>query len=330
MQIDFLTVFIAVLSLILLAVPGFLLAKFKMMPEKATEAFSAMVLYGCQPVLVFMSFQKQEYSSQIGLNMLIIAGITVVVHILMAGIVSLIIRNKSKSAKLSVAKYGCVFSNCGFMGFPFLQAIFPDSGEVMIYGAVVVAVFNVLSWTLGIFMMTGDRKEISLKKIFLNPTIIAVILGFITFLIAKKPLVDFFGTEGTAYDIAIKIRDSLNVIGDMVTPLSLTVIGIRLANVNIKQLFLDGTAYLVCALKLVVMSLLVMVIVAFLPVDVTVKYVLFFLLSMPSATSTALFAVKYDKCGDSATVFVLLTTLLCILTIPLMYLIFSSVFGVVI
>lgn len=330
-MIDFLTVFIAVLSLVMLAIPGYLLAKFKMMPEKATEAFSAMVLYGCQPVLVFMSFQKETFNPQIGLNMLIVAGITAVAHLLMALIMGLILRNKSKNAKLSVAKYACVFSNCGFMGFPFLQTIFPNNGEVMIYGAVVVAIFNVLNWTLGIYMMTGDKKEISVKKIIFNPTIIAVILGFLTFLIAQKPLVQFFGTEGTAFDIASKVNSSLNVIGDMVTPLSLTVIGIRLANVKIKQLFLDGTAYLVCIFKLIVMPILVMLLVSFLPVNVMVKCSIFFLLSMPSATSTALFAVKYDKGGDSASIFVLLTTVLCIITIPIMYLLFTSpIFGVVI
>lgn len=330
MEINFLTVFIAVLSLILLAVPGFLLAKFKMMPEKATEAFSAMVLYGCQPVLVFMSFQKEKYNAQIGLNMLIVAGISIVAHIAMALIISLIIRNKTKESKLNVAKYACVFSNCGFMGFPFLQAIFPNSGQVMIYAAVVVAVFNVLNWTLGVYMITGERKEISIKKILFNPTIIAVVLGFVTFLIAKKPLVEFFGAKGVAYNVANKVNSSLHVIGDMVTPLSLTVIGIRLANVKFKQLFLDATAYLVCAFKLIGMSLLVMLLVAFLPIDVTVKYVVFFLMSMPSATSTALFAVKFNKGGESASIFVLLSTVLCILSIPIMYIVFTSVFGVII
>ncbi len=330
MEINFLTVFIAVLSLILLAVPGFLLAKFKMMPEKATEAFSAMVLYGCQPVLVFMSFQKERFNSQIGLNMLLVAIIATIVHFAMAGIVSIIIRKKSKSDKLKVAKYACVFSNCGFMGFPFLQTIFKNNGEVMIYGAVVVAVFNVLNWTLGIFMMTGEKSEISIKKILFNPTIIAVVLGFLTFIIAKKPLLEYFGEKGTVFDIASKVNWSFNVIGDMVTPLSLTVIGIRLANVKLRQLFLDSTAYLVCIFKLIVMSILVMLLVKFLPIDVTVKYVIFFLMSMPSATSTALFAEKFNKGGESASIFVLLSTVLCILTIPLMYLVFTNIFGVVI
>lgn len=327
-MVDFLTVFMAVLSLIMLAVPGFLLAKFKMMPKMATEAFSAMVLYGCQPVLVFMGFQKEAFNSQIGLNMLVVAAIATAMHLLMACVISFVIRNKRKEDKLCVAKYACVFGNCGFMGFPFLQSLFPENGEVMIYGAVVIAVFNMLNWTLGVYMMTGDKKEISIKKIVFNPTIIAILVGFITFMIAKQPLVEFFADGSKASAIALKVEESLNVIGDMVTPLSLTVIGIKLAGVNFKQLFIDGSAYIVCLFKLIVMPVLAMLVVAFLPVNVMVKYTIFFLLSMPSAASSALFAVKFNKGGDSASIYVLLSTLLCIITIPLMFIVFTSVFGV--
>ena len=65
MGIDFVTVLIAVISLILLAVPAFILNKMKLLPEKASEVLSTIVLYGCQPALVFMSFQGKEFDSSI-------------------------------------------------------------------------------------------------------------------------------------------------------------------------------------------------------------------------------------------------------------------------
>ena len=102
------------------------------------------------------------------------------------------------------------------------------------------------------------------------------------------------------------------------------VIGIRLANVNLKQLFLDKSAYISAFFKLVVMSLVAISVVAILPVDVTVKYAIFFLLSMPSATNTAMFAVKFGGDGDFASVCVLLSTALSVITIPLLYLMVSG------
>ncbi|MBR2449271.1 MAG: AEC family transporter [Clostridia bacterium] len=326
MQIDSLNVLVTVLTLIILAVPGFLLAKGKLLPDKASEAFSTLVLYGCQPVMVFMSFQGKEYSPEIGLNMLIVAGIAIVVHLIMYCVAYFIIRNKDASAKKRSARYGCIFGNCGYMGLPLIQSLFYGQdclSEAIIYTAVIIAVFNVFNWTFGVYIASDDKRNISVKKILLNPTIIGIVLGFLVYVTVKIPLADL-AVSGSKLDMAVeKVMNSFNTIGNTVTPLSMTVIGIRLANVNFKQLFMDKTAYLVCAVKLIGMSIVTMLLVAFLPVNEVVKYTAFFLFSMPCATSTALFAVKFGGDGDFASVCVLLTTILSILTIPLMYVVFG-------
>lgn len=328
MQVDFLSVLITVLSLVVLAVPGYILAKLKLLPEKASDACSTIVLYVCQTALVFMGFQKQPYNPSIGKNMLIVFGLATAMHIIMIAVMYVCFRNKSKQAKQNVVRYAGVFSNCGYMGMPFLQALFPNSGEILIYCAVVIAVFNIFNWTIGVYMMSGNKKDISAKKVLLNPVIISVILGFVVFMVAKVPIVDL-ATDGSTLDsILEKFIGSINFLGNMVTPLAMIVIGIRLANVNLKQLFVDKWAYVVCFFKLIVMSLVTMLVVSFLPIDSMVKLAMFFLLSMPCATSTALYAIKFNGEGDVASVFVLLSTILSILTIPLMFLIMSGVFGI--
>jgi predicted permease len=86
MQIDFLMVLITVLSLVLLIIPGFLLAKTKLITQQASSFFSAMVLYGCQPLLMIMSFQKATFSSQILINMAIVFALALLVHFIMIGV----------------------------------------------------------------------------------------------------------------------------------------------------------------------------------------------------------------------------------------------------
>ena len=71
-----------------------------------------------------------------------------------------------------------------------------------------------------------------------------------------------------------------------------------------------------------------MLIVAFLPIDNVIKYSLFFLLSMPSANNTVLFAVNFGGDSESGSVFVLLSTILSIATIPLMFLVMNGVFAI--
>ena len=113
----------------------------------------------------------------------------------------------------------------------------------------------------------------------------------------------------------------------MVTPLAMFVIGIRLANINLKQLLTDKWAYIATAVKLVVMSFVVMFLVAYLPISSTIKYTVFFLLSMPSATSGAMMAVQFKKDSDFAAIGVVLSTIFSIISLPLLYLFMNTVLG---
>ena len=331
MQINFINVVFTVFTLIALAVPGFLLTKAKLLNAKSAETISNVVLYACQPMLVFMGFQSEPYSSKLGINMLIMAGFSVLLHLIMTLIMAVCVRNKDNNAKLNCLKFASIFGNCGFIGMPMIQSLFSQSpayyGEATIYCAVMIAVFNILTWTLGVYIITKDKKNISLKKIALNPTIIAVLVGFVVFMIAKKPLVELF-TEDTTGDIIItKFTDCFSLIGSAVTPMSMMVIGIRLANVKMKSLFIDKHAYVNSFFKLIVASLVTILCVTFLPIPSVMKYSLFFLFSMPSAASTVLYAVKYKSDADGASIMVLLSSVLAMVTIPLMFLFYTGVFG---
>ena len=331
---SFIGVLITVVFLILLALPGFIFAKLKMLPEKAAETITVIVLYCCQSLLVITSFQKRAFDPQIGINMLWVALIALCVHLFMFLILKLVFVKKQEDTKIRALKFASVFSNCGFMGFPFLQSLFAGAehqtllAEIMIYGAVIIGVFNLLTWTFGVYIMTGDKNQVSVKKIATNPVIISLIIGFLLFVIIQKPLVEIAPENSFLDNVLTKLMHSMNFFSEMVTPCSMIVIGIRLAHINLKQLFMDKWAYVSSFFKLIVMSIVSMLAVAFLPVDNTIKYAIFFLLSMPSATNTAMFAVKFNADSDFAAVAVLLSTILSVITIPIMYLVMSGVFGI--
>jgi predicted permease len=214
-----------------------------------------------------------------------------------------------------------------------LQSLFTDSAlqaELVVYCAVVLAVFNVLNWTFGVYIITKDKTQITAKKVLFNPVIIAVIVSLVVFFALQKPLVDFTTAGTVGYKLTTKLMSSLQFLSNMVTPLSMFVIGIRLANIEWKQLVTDKWAYIATAVKLVVMSFLTMFLVAYLPIESTIKYTVFFLLSMPCATSGAMMAVQFGKDSDFASVGVVLSTICSVVTLPLMYLFMNTVLGVVI
>ena len=330
-MVTFSDVLITVVFLLALALPGYIFAKAKMLPKSASEVLSVIVLYCCQPVVVITSFQKCAFSVDICLNMLIVFALAAALHIVLFIGLKLALSKSADTDRIRIIKYASVFSNCGFMGLPFLQSLFSESGmqsEILIYGAVIIVVWNIMNWTFGVYILTKDKKEVSLKKVLLNPVIIAVYIGFAMFFILQKPLVEL-AAEGTiGYKILSKLMSSLEFISDMVTPLSMIVIGIRLANVNLKQLFMDKWAYLSSAIKLVVFPLAAIFTVAYLPIPSTIKYTVFFLLAMPSATSSVMMAVKFNQNSDFATVCVLLSTILCIITLPLLYLFMNGLLNI--
>ncbi len=330
-MIDIFDVFLTVVFLLVLAVPGFIFAKIKMLPKTASETLSVIVLYGCQPILVITSFQGCAFNTDIAVNMLIVAGLALAVHLLMFALVKLLFFKWEENDKIKLVKYLSVFSNCGFIGLPFLQSLFSNGAlqaELVIYCAVVLAVFNVFNWTFGVYIITGDKKQISLKKVLLNPVIIAVIISLILFFALQKPFIELAAVGTMTYKILSKLMNSLNFLSNIVTPLSMFVIGIRLANIDWKQLLTDKWGYVASAVKLVLMSFVTMFFVAYLPIASTVKYTLFFLLSMPCATSGAMMAVQFGKDSDFASVCVVLSTVGSIVTLPLLYLFMNAVLGI--
>ncbi len=331
MDINFVfEIFMTVTSLLVLVVPCFILAKCKLIGQTAENVLSVVVLYVCQPLMLVVSFQKTAFSVDILKNMLIVFVLAVVVHAIMIALVMLIMRKRSGDKKANVLKFSAVFSNCGYMGIPFLQLLYGDAaGEIIVYAGVVIGVFNILAWTIGVYMMTGDKSAVSVKKALLNPNIIGLIIGVIIFVILQKPVTQVFEAGSVGANVVTKLYKSVNFFADMVTPLSMSVIGIKLAYMSINKLFTDKTAYFSVLIKNVVMSFVALLVTVFLPVDITVKNVIFFTLSMPSATMSVLLAIRYDGDAEAATTNVLLSTALSVVTIPLLYMLFSALCGVV-
>ncbi len=323
MEIEFLTVMLTVITMVFLAVPAFILEKCHCLPQGATKVFSSFMLFACQPFLTFMSFQRTDYDPSVLINMLITAGLAFAAHLVMVGLVLLLFAGKKNDVRIRVVRFASVFGNCGFFGLPFLKSLF-DTGEMLIYAAVFVAVYNFLSWTVGIWLITGDKSYVRVKKAFINPPFLALCVSLPLFIILKQPISQI-GEAGTfVNDLFVKLSSSFNLLADMTTPLSMSIVGIRLAQMNFKQLFANGWVYCSSALKLVVFPLIAFGLMLLFPsVSVEVKCCVFFSCAMPTATQTLLFSEQYGGDPFTASPAVLLNTCLCILTIPLMSLLIA-------
>jgi predicted permease len=290
-------------------VPGFALCKFKKAAAEHLSTLSAVLIYICSPCMIINSFLQLEFSpSQFG-NMALFFVITFVLQTIIMFILYLIFRKKYDDSKYRILTIGCVMGNVGFFGLPIVKAMLPNNPEVMCYSTIYVVSMNLLVFTVGAFCLTNDKKFISLKSAIFNPSVAGLVIAL--------PLY-FFGVKAYLPDI---VTNAVSLLGNMTTPMCMIILGVRLATVSLKKLFMRPFMYVICACKLIVFPLICYAAVYFLPLDYAFKASILILSSVPCASVILNMAELHHAEEELAANCVLVSTLFCFITIPILALI---------
>lgn len=304
----YLTVFLTILTMLLYALPGFLLVKTKLVKSNAIPAFSVFLMYVLQPCLTVYSFQKITFSGGLLLNMLICFGVALVAMGLFLCVFYFITRKRQKNVTWRVANVAVAFGNASFIGIPILETVLPDCTEAAAYSITFFLAMSMLGWTVASAIITRDKKYISVKKIFLNPSFISIIVAVL--LGAADVLWNFKLTP--------PLSDAVAMLAKMSTPVCMLVMGFRLATVDIKKLFCTAQHYLVIAVKQFLFPLCVFGALFFIPMDTDLKICLFVMSCCPTAAVVQSYAEMIGEGQESAADMVLLSSVTCVLTVPLM------------
>ena len=307
--------------MMLIGLTGFIFAKIFKVDEKEQKFISRLLLYFINPFLILSSFNKDF--SLLRLKQLLIAiFIALLLHIVLILVASLfsITKNPVKKDYNAINKLAMIFTNCGFVGIPLINGIFGEDGVFFLMGFLVI--FNIALWTYGYFQMSGSMNP---KKIITNPNVIAVFLGLLIFCLP--------------FNLPEFIARPVSMIGSMNTPLAMILIGILFADLKLprkteksaelKQNELSRSQYVFMLLKtlfvrLVVSSfasllllLLCYKIIKNVPDSRLIIFVIYICSLCPAATSVPSLACLFEKDSSYASLLVSLSSLLCMLTIPL-------------
>ena len=317
-MIDISILFSKVVLLLLMIVPGFLMAKMNLSTNGLCKGLANIILYAAQPALIIKGYIREYDPSVMGraLQVLIYALIT---HLVFIALAFLLFRN-GDIARRRVLRFATVFTNAGYMGIPLICAIFGD--EYAIYASIYVIVFNVFCWSLGAYIYSDDKKYISFRKMFFNPASIATYVGLLFFITPLNRLVAPLGESHAMADILRAIPyDLIDGLQVTVAPLSMLLIGLRLAEINFKGIFKDKQMYFYLALRLLISPVLIWGILRLCMLvgilnDGVVMTVILLSAATPAATATTMFAEKHD--GDSvyASQLVSISTILSLITMP--------------
>ncbi len=307
---DFLNTFINVLLVVVLAVPGYCLRKAKLLPENTAGIFAVLLLYISQPFLMISSLLSKTFEPSMLLDFAWILLFAVLLQLLVYFAAKLFFVKEKDMAAKRACEACSYLGNVGFMGIPVMQMLFPENPEMILYTVVYNIAFNAMTWTLGVFAVTGERKFVKPLKVVLNPPTIAVIIAL--------PL--FFCNVAVPEQVMTPIR----YLGDMTLPLSMIILGLRLADMRLISLVNDWKVYMVAFVKLVVSPLLCLGVLVlcglFMPIGRTVIIALYIIAAMPTASSALNFAEMYGGAKETAAAATLMNTIICIATIPILML----------
>ena len=288
-----------VLVLFILIGVGFVCGKLGAITEHASKVMTDIVLYVVTPCVMIHAFQR-EFSFAMLWQVFLAAGIALVIFAASVLLAKLTIRSKNE-ARRKVLQFAVVFSNCGFMSLPLQKALLGEDGQF--FGSVFVAVFNVVVWTYGLVDMSGDKKQLSLKRLALNPGILGVLAAVLLFVCHVQ--------------LPVVLAEPVRHLSNLNTPLPMLIIGFYLSRADFKRAFTDPLAYLAMGLRLAVVPLAVLFALA--PFGLDPKMVIAFIVacSAPTAATTTMFSAKFDRDVELSVSVVAASTLLSVITMPL-------------
>lgn len=308
-SMGFMTVFNQIAILFLMIIVGYIARKMDLLNEVLNKGLSVLVLQVTLPALIIKSMQY-SFSSEVLLTSFKMILLSIGVHTV-AFIISCFVPRllRMSGSEKDVIQFLLIFSNVGYMGYPVIHSIYGDMG--VFYAALFNIPFNLLLWTLGIGIITrhSDRKKgkIPLGKVLLNPGVISVGIGFFLFVSSIKLPPILFQT--------------LHSFGEMTIPLSMLVIGAMLAELPFKEMFNEKRLLTVSFFRLVFIPFIVFGILWLSGLRGILLGVPVVIAGMPAAANTAVFGAMFDAAPHLAAKGVFITTLLSMLTIPLLSLI---------
>ncbi|MCL1830699.1 MAG: AEC family transporter [Oscillospiraceae bacterium] len=309
------------ISLMLIAAVGALFTKLGIITKEISNAIGNLMTKACLPCLLISSMQM-EFNPALLKGMGLAAGGFMLVMTLSALLIlpfAYLFRAKGnmrvnqQTAALVVCSS---FPNVVYVGRPLIEALY--GSEASPYLTIIALVFTVTVFSIGILLISSGSDRSSneqglmpiLSKSLCNPAVIGGVIGITLFLLSIK--------------IPHQIMVPLEMMSSMVTPLSMIIIGSTLMQANLKEVLSDIRVYAVSFVRLVAVPIVVYFCFRLFITDPVILGTLVIGSCLPVGANAGVIAALYDNNPVLAAKSIFMSTLLCLITTPLIVLIFLS------
>ena len=297
-----------IIQLFLMIFMGFLIVKAKLLNSEDSKILSIIVLYLIIPCVIINAFQV-DYTPQTVKGLLIALAGSVMTQVILLIVVSILGRvfhlNEVEVASI-------YYSNSGNLIVPIVMFILGK--EWVLYGCVFMSVQLVFIWT-HCKKIISRESTYDWRKIVLNINMISIAIGIVLFL--------------TRIHLPEDINSTLSAVGGMIGPASMIVTGMLFAGMDFKQIFASKRVYFVTFLRLIVVPAIALVLIKFSYLaslssnGPKIMLIVFLAIITPSASTVTQMCQGYGNDSQYASAINVVTTLLAIITMPLMVMLFQ-------
>ena len=280
----------------LLVAVGVCLSKKGYLMVQSSKDLGAILLWVVVPSVVIKSYLV-EFSRQRLADMACSAGLA-----LLGVTISMIISYLIFGKRRRIENFAASFCNAGFIGIPLVQAVIGEEG--VFYIAAAIAFLGLFQWTYGVYIMTGKKEAISVKTIAKNPVLVSIIIGVLLFV--------------TQIPIPAVLDKTLEYIAGLNTPVAMMLIGNYMSKLSFRDM-LDKRAYSCIFARLILIPCVVLVVYCLLPIhNQAIAMATYLVAITPVGANICIFAQQYDCDYEFSVVTVCLSTVLSVMTIPVL------------
>ena len=297
--------------LFLLIFIGYIIIKIGVMPKNSDTVLSRMENYVFIPALVLSTFMSNFNVEKIKFygEFFLVGFILCLVGIILAIILSKIFFKDKK-----IYAYGMAFSNFAFMGNAVALAIFPDLFTEYLIFVLPFWIFAYL-WGVPYILSEEQNEKITIKqrlKAFINPMIISVFVGALFGLINLN--------------VPSFINKSITTLGSLMTPIAMVITGMTIAKIDVLKMLKKFSIYSLSLIRLIVFPIVGILLIMLLNISYNFSLCIIVVLAMPLGLNSIIVLNAYDKDISEASAMALVSHVLSIITIPLIFSIFSAIF----
>ncbi len=292
------------IMLFLLMAAGIAVKKIGIITSENRKSFSSMLINVILPSNIVNSFLSGvEISSELFKNCLLAVILSAVIQIFVTFANKLFFK-KVREERKNVMSYGMICSNSSFIGLPVAESLYGSMG--VLYTSLFQIPIRFTMWTAGLALFTDVDRKSAFKKLAMHPCIIAIFVGFILMILP--------------FSLPSVMLNTISSISKCTTPMSMFVIGAILADADIKTMFSKDVLYFTF-MRLVGLPLFIWLVLKPFGLNSLLVNICVIMSGMPAGSTTSILADQYG--GDSmfASQMTFVSTLLSIVTIPLLGLI---------